>query len=163
MDIKSGYSQVVSGLLYNSDLHAGKDGCAMQNGEPDYGEASNVVRLCWHIPLAVNHKVFYDNFSSRISLLTYLVKKGLHSAATVCTNSLADNKPLTGKQMKKCGIEGLWHRRQQLLMVWQFMQFCGMTIGWCHWFPCIVKCNKSQNLGDSSNMKQYEKRRTVLL
>jgi len=80
----------MSGLLYNFDLHAGKDGFAMQNGEPDNGEASHtVVRLCPHIPLAVNHKVFYNNFFSRIPLL--------HSTATVHTNSLADYKLLPGK------------------------------------------------------------------
>jgi len=76
----------------------------MQNGEPDYGEASHtVVRSCPHIHLAVNHKVFYDNFFSGILLLTYLAKKGLHSVATVHTNSLADYKLLPGKQMEKCG------------------------------------------------------------
>jgi len=94
----------VTGLLNNIDLHVGKDGCEMQNGEPDYGEASHaVVRLCPHISLAVKHKVFYDNFSSRIPLPTYFAKKRLHSVVTVHTNSLADYKPLPGKQTKKCG------------------------------------------------------------
>ena len=36
----------LSGLSYNYELHAGKDGCVMQNGEPEVGAASNVVKLC---------------------------------------------------------------------------------------------------------------------
>jgi len=36
----------VRGLLYNFELYAGKDGCVMQNGEPELGAASNVVKLC---------------------------------------------------------------------------------------------------------------------
>jgi hypothetical protein len=51
----------VSGLSYNFELLARKDGCVMQNGEPELGVASNVVRLCRHIPLVVN-----DNFLSSI-------------------------------------------------------------------------------------------------
>jgi hypothetical protein len=33
-------------LSYNFELHAGKDGGVMQNGEPELGAAINVVRLC---------------------------------------------------------------------------------------------------------------------
>ena len=51
----------LSGLSYNYELRAGKDGCVMQNGEPEVGAASNVVKLCQHIPLVVN-----DNFLSSI-------------------------------------------------------------------------------------------------
>jgi hypothetical protein len=47
--IKGGYSTVCLGC-HNFELHAGKDGCVMQNGEPKLGAASN-VKLCRHIPL----------------------------------------------------------------------------------------------------------------
>jgi hypothetical protein len=61
----------VSRVSHNFQLYAQKDGYAMASGELNLAAANNViVRLCQHIPLAVNHKVFYDNFFSGIPLLT---------------------------------------------------------------------------------------------
>jgi hypothetical protein len=63
-DKKCGYSQLCLGC-HNFELHAGQDGCVLQNGEPELGAESN-VKLCRHIPLAVIDKMFYVNFLSSI-------------------------------------------------------------------------------------------------
>ena len=76
---KWGYKVLVwSGLSYNFELHAGKEGCMMQNGEPDLGAVSNVVRLCQNIPLAVNDKVLWQ-FLSSSPLLTFIKEGSTHS------------------------------------------------------------------------------------
>jgi len=85
----------VSGLSYNFELYAGKDGCMMQNGEPELGAASNVVKLCRHIHLVVN-----DDFLSSIPRLTYLAMNGIHNVATVHANCMPDYKPLPERKLK---------------------------------------------------------------
>jgi len=85
----------VSGLSYKFELCAGKDGCVMQNGEPELGAASNVVKLCRHIHLVVN-----DNFLSRKPRLTYLAMNGIHNVATVHANCMPDYKPLPERKLK---------------------------------------------------------------
>jgi hypothetical protein len=62
VDKKCVYCQVCLGC-HNFELHAGKDGCVMQNGEPELGAESN-VKLCRQVPLAVSDTMFCDNFLS---------------------------------------------------------------------------------------------------
>ncbi|KAJ8931360.1 hypothetical protein NQ314_015735 [Rhamnusium bicolor] len=94
----------VSGLSYNFELFAGKQGFSEVQNEPDLGAASNVVvRMSRVIPSDKHYKLYYDNYFSSLPLVSYLEKRKIHSVATVRTNRLTGYKGLTEKEMKKSG------------------------------------------------------------
>lgn len=94
----------VSGFSYNFELFAGKRGFTVDDNDPDFGSASNVVfRLCKSIPSGIHHKIFYDNYFSSLPLVSYLSKRKIHSVATIRTNRLSNYKGVSEKDMKKLG------------------------------------------------------------
>uniref|UniRef100_T1HR51 DDE_Tnp_1_7 domain-containing protein n=1 Tax=Rhodnius prolixus TaxID=13249 RepID=T1HR51_RHOPR len=62
---------------YKVEIYSGAENdFERPESEPDLGPSANVVvRLCRDVPTGLNHKVYFDNYYTSLSLIDYLKKK----------------------------------------------------------------------------------------
>ena len=70
--------------MYDSEVYTGKNNTKKDNEVKGNLMGVNVVyRLTWILPLNKNYKIFFDNFSSSITLLKLLKREGFLAVATL--------------------------------------------------------------------------------
>ena len=100
---KCGFKNLVqagtSGMMYDFYIYTGRD--EQMQADPDImhlkKSAQVVARLCEHLPVNVNHKVYFDNWFTSLDLLLYLKQRGILSCGTIRTNHI-QNCPLVSNK-----------------------------------------------------------------
>lgn len=93
----------VSGFSYNFEIYSGQenDETFRRPSEPDLGASANVVvRLSRVIPKNKNYKLYFDNYYTTLSLMTYLKTNKILSLRTVRRNRLQNVLLLEENVMK---------------------------------------------------------------
>ena len=77
-------------MMYDFYIYKGRD--EQMQSDPDImhlkKSAQVVARLCEHLPVNVNHKVYFDNWFTSLDLLLYLKQRGILSCGTIRTNRI---------------------------------------------------------------------------
>lgn len=80
----------ISSVTNEKEVEAGKENMVLQ-GEPDLGALSIVfLRLARMIPRHQNFLLYFENYSTSLCILEYLVKEGFLSDGTVKRNIIRD-------------------------------------------------------------------------
>ncbi|XP_046662925.1 piggyBac transposable element-derived protein 2-like [Homalodisca vitripennis] len=97
----------MSGFSYNFEVYTGQEGEEERlPNEPDIGATGNtVVRLTRILKPHQNHKIYFDNYYTSISLCDYLLSQGVHCVGTVRTDRIPDC-PLPDKKTQKSMVRG---------------------------------------------------------
>ncbi|GBP23588.1 PiggyBac transposable element-derived protein 1 [Eumeta japonica] len=90
----------VSGYAYETEYETGKKNITLPE-EPDFGAASNVMKLSRMIPRHQNYQLYFDNYFTSLRLLEYLVKEGIYSLGTIRRNRIPDCNLLPEKVILK--------------------------------------------------------------
>ena len=79
-----------SGIMYYIYIYAGKQNHNEEDTPYSYLQKSAqvVARLCDHLPTHANHKLYFENWFTKLALLIYLKKNGILSCGTVRANQL---------------------------------------------------------------------------
>lgn len=101
----------VSGFSYNFEIYTGSenlDKFRLPN-ESNLGAASNtVVRLCRVVPDNLNYVVYFDNYYTSLSLMSFLASKGIFALGTVRRNRIPNCKFPSEDTMKKSNRGSSW-------------------------------------------------------
>ena len=108
--VKWGFKNLVragsSGFMYDFYVYAGKDGAHQQRGN-DYNHfqksAQVVPKLCEHLPVNNNHKLYFDNWFTTLDLLIYLKRKGILACGTIRADKLQGCPLQSTKDLAKLG------------------------------------------------------------
>ncbi|KAF2881029.1 hypothetical protein ILUMI_25147 [Ignelater luminosus] len=93
---------VLSEFFYDFELFTGLVNTA--ETEVNFGAASNVVvRMSRQIPEQVYHKLYFDNYFTSLSLVPYLLKRGIDCIVTARVNRVSNGKFPTEKVFKSKG------------------------------------------------------------
>ena len=89
----------VTGILYDFEIYCGK------NGRQDGRVESVILRLSENLPRQVNHKLFFDNYFSTMSIIQKLHAEGVLCLGTVRNNRLmgADRAMKSRQQLESEG------------------------------------------------------------
>lgn len=94
-----------SGIIYDFYIYGGKvEQDPVTDGFENLQKSAQVVaRLCKDLPHHANHKLFFDNWFSTISLFIYLKKLGILACGTMRANRLQGCRLKSNKELKKSG------------------------------------------------------------
>ena len=94
-----------SGIMYDFYIYVGKlddDDRATPYSQLEKS-AQVVARLCEHLPMHANHKLYFDNWFTTLSLLIYLKRNGILSCGTIRPNRLHGCQLSSNKELKESG------------------------------------------------------------
>ncbi|CAF3441226.1 unnamed protein product [Rotaria sp. Silwood2] len=98
-----------SGICYDFIFYTGKA------NEPKYGFCTDIVlKLCETVPRMMNHKLYFDNYFTTISLQVQLKKLGIFSVGTVRSNRLPDLVMKNAKNLQEEGRGSMDYRIAQV-------------------------------------------------
>ena len=94
-----------SGIIYDFYIYGGKveQDPVMDGFENLQKSAQVVARLCKDLPHHANHKLFFDNWFSTISLFICLKRLGILACGTMRANRLQGCSLKSNKELKKSG------------------------------------------------------------